>query len=99
MSDIQRINITLPRKLVKRTRVLIDEGLYSNFSELVRESLKQEILKDQPLLYKKSVLDKWFSETQSSDTHALSHEQLMERIRQTRNELWAGRARTWFENL
>ena len=99
MTDIQRINITLPKKLVKRTRVLIDEGLYTNFSELVRESLKQEILKDQPLLDKKRVLDEWFSEKRSYDTHALSNEQLMERIRQTRNNLWAEKAEKWFEKL
>ena len=52
MSEVQRINITLPRKLVSNSRVLIDEGLYSSFSELVRESLKNEILLDKSLLEK-----------------------------------------------
>ena len=46
MSDIQRINITLPKKLIERSKILIDEGLYGNFSELIRESLKNEILLD-----------------------------------------------------
>ena len=50
MSDIQRINITLPKKLIERSKVLIDEGLYGNFSELIRESLKNEILLDSSLV-------------------------------------------------
>ena len=50
MPEIQRINITLPRKLVQKSRILIEEGLYSNFSEFVRESIKNEFLLDRNLL-------------------------------------------------
>ena len=39
MTEIRRINITLPKKLVEKTKVLIEEGLYSNFSELVKKNL------------------------------------------------------------
>ncbi|MEK7072037.1 MAG: ribbon-helix-helix domain-containing protein [Patescibacteria group bacterium] len=46
MTEIQRINITLPKKLVEKSKVLIDEGLFANFSELVREGIKNELLLD-----------------------------------------------------
>ena len=50
MLEIQRINITLPKKLVNKAKVLIDEGLYSNFSELIREGIRNELLLDQKLM-------------------------------------------------
>jgi Arc/MetJ-type ribon-helix-helix transcriptional regulator len=62
MQEIKRINITIPKKLLRMSRVLIKEGLYSNFSELVRESIKNELLLDQSLITKKKILNRWFSE-------------------------------------
>jgi len=89
MSEIQRINITLPRNLVQKSRILIDEGLYSNFSELVRESIKNEILLDKNLIEKKKILDKWFKEEGNwFDTSHLTQEELIRRIRKMRNKLW-----------
>ena len=101
MSEIQRINITLPKKLVQRSKVLIDEGIYSNFSELVRESIKNEILLDQSLIEKKRILDKWFKEEEGKgfDTSNLTQEELIKRIRKTRNQLWDEKYRGWFEGL
>jgi len=101
MSEIQRINITLPKKLVQRSKVLIKEGLYSSFSELIRESLKNEILLDQSLIEKKKILNKIFEEEKGKgfDTSKLSQEQLIRRIRKTRNELWDEKYKEWFEGL
>ena len=101
MSDIQRINITLPKKLVQKTKVLIEEGLYSNFSELVRESIKNELILDRNLLDKKTAIDKIFEEEKgrSFDTSHLSQEQLIKRIRKIRNELWDEKYKEWFEGL
>ena len=101
MSEIQRINITLPKKLVQRSKVLIEEGLYSSFSELIRESLKNEILLDQNLIEKKKILNKIFEEEKGKgfDTSKLSQEQLIRRIRKTRNELWDEKYKEWFEGL
>ena len=100
MPEIQRINITLPKKLVQKSRVLIDEGLYSNFSELVRESIKNELLIDQSLI-KKRILDKWFKEEEGKgfDTSNLTQEELIKRIRKTRDELWDEKYKEWFEGL
>ena len=101
MSEIQRINITLPKKLVQKSRVLIDEGIYSNFSELVRESIKNELLLDKSLVDKKRILDKWFKEEEGKcyDTSNLTQEELIKRIRKTRDELWDEKYKSWFEGL
>jgi len=101
MPEIQRINITLPKKLVEKSRILIDEGLYSNFSELIRESLKNELLLDQSLIEKKRILDKWFKEEEGKgfNTSNLTQEELIKRIRKTRNQLWDQKYKEWFEGL
>ena len=99
MGEIQRVNITLPKKLFQKSRILIEEGLYSNFSELVRESIKNELLMDKNLIEKKKILDKWFKEEKGKgfDTSHLSQEELIKRIRKTRNELWGEKYKEWFE--
>jgi len=101
MSEIQRINITLPKKLVQKSRVLIEEGIYSNFSELVRESIKNEILLDQSLIEKKRIIDKWFKEEEGNwfDTSNLTQEEIIRRIRKTRNQLWDKKYKEWFEGI
>ena len=101
MSEIQRINITLPKKLVQKSKVLIEEGIYSNFSELVRESIKNELLLDRNLIEKKKILDKWFKEEEGNwfDTSHLTQEEIIKRIRKTRNELWDKKDKEWFEGL
>lgn len=99
MGEIQRINITLPRKLVEKSRVLIDEGLYGNFSELVQESIKNELLLDKGLIEKKSLLDKWFAEEKGKgfDAASLTQEELIKRIRKTRDVLWEKKYKDWFK--
>ncbi|MEK6949543.1 MAG: hypothetical protein AABX34_04930 [Nanoarchaeota archaeon] len=99
MTEIQRINITLPKKLVEKSKVLIDEGLYANFSELVREGIKNELLLDQSLIEKKKILDKWFKEEggKGFDASGLTQEQLIERIRKTRDEIWDEKYKEWFD--
>ncbi len=101
MSEIQRINITLPKKLVQKSKILIDEGIYSNFSELVRESIKNEILLDRNLINKKNILDKIFKEEEGKgyDTSNLTQEELIARIRKVRNELWEEKYKKWYEEL
>lgn len=101
MSEIQRINITLPRKLVQKSRILIEEGIYSNFSELIRESLKNELLLDKNLIEKKRILDKWFKEEEGKgfDTSNLTQDELIKRIRKIRNQLWDEKYKDWFEGI
>jgi Arc/MetJ-type ribon-helix-helix transcriptional regulator len=101
MSEVQRVNITLPKKLLQKSKILIEEGLYSNFSELVRESIKNEILLESNLIEKKKILDKWFKEEEGNwfDTSHLTQEEIIKRIRKTRNALWDKKYKEWFEGL
>ena len=98
MSEFKRINITLPKRLVKKSRILLDEGIYSSFSELIRESIKNELLLDEKLIEKKKILDKLFREERGSgfDTSNLSQEDLIKRIRKTRDEIWGEKYRALY---
>lgn len=90
MSEIQRINITLPKKLVQKSKILIEEGLYSNFSELVREGIKDEIELNKSQIEKIKILKKWFNEEKHKgfDTSKLNQEEIIKRLRKTRDQLW-----------
>ena len=90
MSDVQRINITLPKKLVKKSKILIEEGIYSNFSELVREGIKDEIELNKSQIEKTKILKRLFEEEerQGFDTSKLSKEDVIKRLRRTREQLW-----------
>jgi len=90
MSEFQRINITLPKKLVKKSKVLLDEGIYSSFSELVREGIKDEIKLNISQIEKTTILKKWITEQKgkSYDTSKLSQEEILKRLRKTREQLW-----------
>ena len=101
MSEFKRVNITLPKKLLRKSRVLIEEGIYSNFSELVRESIKNELILDRNLIEKKAAIDKIFKEEEEKgfDTSGLTQDELIERIRKTRDELWDEKYKEWFEGL
>jgi len=90
MSKVQRINITLPKKLVQKSKILIDEGIYSNFSELVRQGIKDEIELNKSQIEKIRILKKWFEEEkhQGLDTSKLSKEEVIKRLRKTREQLW-----------
>src|SRR3989344_1846561 len=99
MPDIQRVNITLPKKLVQKSRILIDEGLYSNFSELVREGIKDEIELNKSQIEKLQIIKKWLGEEKDSgfDTSKLTQEEILMRLRKTREELWEKKFRFLYE--
>ncbi len=42
--DSVRVNVLLPEKLLKEAKALVERGYFSNFSEIVREGLRREIL-------------------------------------------------------
>jgi len=39
-----RVNVLLPKKLLQESKNLVEKGYFSNFSEIVRESLRREII-------------------------------------------------------
>ena len=95
----QRINITLPEPLVKQSRILIEEGLFSNFSELVKTGIKDELKMDLPLIRKKAILQKLFEENNGygEDLSSSTKEDIIARLRKTRDELWSEKYKEWFE--
>ena len=38
-----RINVIIPEALFRRSQQLVDKGFFSNFSEIVREGLRNEV--------------------------------------------------------
>ena len=57
--EFRKVNITLPVQLFEKSKELVDKGLYSNFSDLVRSSLRKELKEDQELLKgHESILEK-----------------------------------------
>ena len=39
-----RVNVLVPEKLLQESKELVEKGYFSNFSEIVRESLRRELL-------------------------------------------------------
>ena len=99
MPEIQRINITLPKKLVDNAKILIEEGIFSNFSELVREGIKDEIELNRPQIQKAGILNQWLREERGSgyDASKLSREEILRRLRKTREQLWEEKFRFIYE--
>ncbi|MBD3262069.1 MAG: hypothetical protein GF334_10470 [Candidatus Altiarchaeales archaeon] len=42
--DNVRVNVLLPERLLEESKSLVEKGYFSNFSEVVRDSLRREIL-------------------------------------------------------
>ena len=42
--DNVRVNVLLPERLLKESKNLVEKGYFSNFSEVVRDSLRREII-------------------------------------------------------
>lgn len=90
--EFRKVNITLPAQLFEKSRQLIDKGLYSNFSDLVRSSLRRELKEDRHLLGEE---DEWqrlvkeiMADLQSTELAKMSKEQIIKRLRKTRDEIW-----------
>jgi len=39
-----RVNVLLPERLLQESKSLVEKGYFSNFSEVIRESLRRELL-------------------------------------------------------
>lgn len=90
--EFKKVNITLPAQLFEKSKQLINKGLYSSFSDLVRSSLRKEIKEEQEPL-KES--DEWRDLVQSiradlrkTELAKMSKEQIIKRLRNTRDRIW-----------
>ena len=90
--EFKKVNITLPAQLLEKSRQLIDRGLYSNFSDLVRSSLRREIKEEQDLLKQsdewKDLVESIRNDLKKSDLEGLSEQEIIKRLRRTRDKIW-----------
>lgn len=90
--EFKKVNITLPAQLFEKSKQLVEKGLYSNFSDLVRSGLRKELKEDQQLL---STEDEWEklvkeirTDLQKTELAKMSKEQIIKRLRKTRDKVW-----------
>ena len=90
--EFRKVNITLPVQLFEKSKELVDKGLYSNFSDLVRSSLRKELKEDQELLKGhnewKDLVESIRHDLKNSELAKLSEQEIIKRLRRTREKLW-----------
>ncbi len=90
--EFRKINITLPVQLFNKAKQLVDKGLYSNFSDLVRSSIRKELKEEQKLVEEKSewriLVESIRNDLKKSELAKLSEQEIIKRLRRTRNKIW-----------
>ncbi len=90
--EFRKVNITLPAQLFEKSKQLVEKGLYSNFSDLVRSGLRKELKEDQQLLSTEYEWEKLVKEIradlQKTELAKMSKEQIIKRLRNTRDKIW-----------
>ena len=90
--EFKKVNITLPEQLFDKSKELVEKGLYSNFSDLVRSSLRKE-LKDEHSYLKDSgewqkILEELRAELRKTDLVKMSKRQILSRLRKSRAKIY-----------
>jgi len=90
--EFRKVNITLPVQLFEKSKHLVEKGLYSNFSDLVRSSLRKELKEDQQLLGEE---DEWQrlvkeirADLQNTELAKMSKAEILKRLRKTREKVY-----------
>ena len=90
--EFRKINITLPVQLFEKSKELIEKGLYSNFSDLVRSGIRKEIKEEQDLLGGK---DEWKDLVESirndlrqSGLAKLPDGEILKKLKKSRDKIW-----------
>jgi len=90
--EFKKVNITLPAQLLEKSRQLIDRGLYSNFSDLVRSSLRREIKEDKELLTENNewtnLVESIREDLKKTELAKLSEAEILKRIRRSREKIY-----------
>ena len=90
--EFKKVNITLPAPLLEKSRQLIDRGLYSNFSDLVRSSLRREIKEDKELLTENNewinLVESIREDLKKTELAKLSEAEILKRLRRSREKLY-----------
>ncbi|MBS3095945.1 hypothetical protein J4480_00725 [Candidatus Woesearchaeota archaeon] len=90
--EFRKVNITLPVQLFEKSKQLVEKGFYSNFSDLVRSTLRKELKGEQQLASKE---DEWQrlvkeirADLQNTELAKMSKEQIIKRLRKTREKVY-----------
>ena len=90
--EFKKVNITLPEQLFERSKDLVEKGLYSNFSDLVRSSLRKELKEEHHYLKGpdewQKTLEELRAELRKTDLAKMSKRQVITRLRKTRDRIW-----------
>ena len=90
--EFKKVNITLPVQLLEKAKELVDRGLYSNFSDLVRSTLREELKEEHPLLSKEDEWQKLVKEIradlQKTKLAKMSKAEIIKRLRKTREKIY-----------
>ena len=90
--EFRKVNITLPVQLFEKAKNLVDKGFYSNFSDLVRSTLRKELKEEHQLASKEDEWQKLVKEIradlQKTELAKMSKEQIIKRLRKTRDRIW-----------
>ena len=90
--EFRKINITLPVQLFEKSKQLIDRGLFSNFSDLVRSSIRRELKEDQDLLKQsnewKNLVESIRADLKKTELAKLSKEEILKRLRRSRERVY-----------
>ena len=88
--EFRKVNITLPVQLFNKAQSLVDSGLYSNFSDLIRDSLRKELKEDLNLLEE---MDEWKvsveqirSGLRKSELGRISKADILKRLKKSREK-------------
>ena len=90
--EFKKVNITLPAQLFEKSKQLINKGLYSSFSDLVRSSLRKEIKEEREPLKEsdewKNLVESIRADLRKTELAKMSKEQIIKRLRKTRDRIW-----------
>ena len=90
--EFRKVNITLPVQLFEKSKQLVEKGLYSNFSDLVRSTLRRELKEEHQLVSKEDEWQKLVKEIradlQKTELAKMSKEQIIKRLRKTRERIY-----------
>jgi len=90
--EFKKVNITLPMQLFEKSKHLVEQGLYSNFSDLIRSSLRKELKEEHQSLSKedewKRLVNELRAGLKNTELAKMSKAEILKRLRKTREEIY-----------
>ena len=90
--EFKKVNITLPAQLFEKSKQLINKGLYSSFSDLVRSSLRKEIKEEREPLKEsdewRNLVESIRADLRKTELAKLSEAETLKRLRHSREKVY-----------